>query len=193
MFAGGKILADLQPPTWPRFLQDVLNAKLSDRQLAELGNKFGPKMFDAMAAQEALCPEARQLADAVMAATNKQLQDPNRVADLLEKLRIRRKSRAGAMAGLKESREAGVDTLVAVLADHAREAEHPTARAALLEMGPEAVGPMMGLLDGADVELKVNAIKILTDLRAPTRHCSCWRRTLRPTATRAYAPPPMPP
>ena len=82
-----KVLADLQRPDLAKILlKKVLDAKPADQQLAELANQFGASMFLDLAAQPAMCPEARQLADAVVAADNRQLQDPKRLAALMKQL-----------------------------------------------------------------------------------------------------------
>ena len=164
---GAKILADLQRPDLAKtFLQKALDTKPSEQQLADLAKQFGVTMFLDLASQPELCPPARQLADAVVAANAKQLTDPQHLADLTKKIQDSSDDvRAQALAGLKDAHAAGVEALVAVLADRRHEAEHPTARLALINMGSEAAGPMLAILDGDNVEMKVEAIKVLSDLR----------------------------
>ena len=113
-----KILADFQRPDLAKILlKKVLDAKPTDRQVAELANQFGPAMFLDLASQPELCPEARQLADAVVAANNRQLQDPKRLAALMKQLQDPAEDvRAQAIAGLQDARGAGVEALVGALA-----------------------------------------------------------------------------
>ena len=64
-----KILVDLgRPDVAKDLLKKVLDAKLNRPQLADLGDQIGARAFLDMAAQPALLPEAKQLADAVVAA-----------------------------------------------------------------------------------------------------------------------------
>ena len=59
-------------------------------------------MFLDLASQKELDPEARQLADAVAAANNRQLQDPKRLAGLIKQLQDPAEDvRAQAVAGLR--------------------------------------------------------------------------------------------
>ena len=82
-----KILADLQRPDLAKvLLKKVLDAQPTEEQFVALANEFGVAMFLDLASQKELLPEARQLADAVVAANNRQLQDPKRLAGLIEQL-----------------------------------------------------------------------------------------------------------
>jgi hypothetical protein len=164
-----KILADLQRPDLAKVLvKKILDAKPSEEQLAALANEFGVAMFLDLAGQEELCPEARQLADAVSAANNRQLQDPKRLAALIKQLQDPAQDvRAEAVAGLRDARGAGVEALVAALAGGGPGADHAAARAALVEMGSEAAGPATAILAGARPEMKVQAIQVLAALRVP--------------------------
>ena len=123
--SAAKTLADLgHPDLAKRFLKKVLDAKLSAQQLADLGEQFGVPMFLDMAGQAALLPEARQLADAVVAAAAARRNDAKRIAGLIEQLQDpSAEKRMQALAGLQEARRAALGPLLAVLADPARTAE----------------------------------------------------------------------
>ena len=100
-----KILADLgRPDLSKQFLRRVIDAKPSQEELTGLIDKFGSAMFVGMAAKEELLPEAKQLADAILAAANQQLQDPKRIAKLIEQLQDPTPDvRYRALAGLKDA------------------------------------------------------------------------------------------
>lgn len=161
-----KILGDLQrPDLGKQFLARVIAAKLNPQQLADLAERFGSPTFSDMAARPEMLPEAKQLADAVMAAINQRLQDPKRLEQLIRQLGDpSAEMRGAAMVGLREARGAAVAALLGVLADPARKSEHAVARAALVAMGPEAIGPLLGVLQGSDPKLTVQAIQVLTAL-----------------------------
>ncbi len=163
-----KILADLQRPDLAKILvKKILDAKPSEQQLAELANQFGPSLFLDLASVPELCPEARQLADAVTAANNRQLQDPKRLAGLLKQLQDPAEDvRAQAMASLQDAGGAGVEALVGALGGGGRDADHAAARAALVEIGRDAAGPMLAVVAGAGADMKVQAIEVLAALHA---------------------------
>ncbi len=159
-----KILATLQRPDLAKILlKKVLDANPTEQQLAALADQFGATMFLDLASQPDLCPEAKQLADAVVAANNRQLQDPKRLATLIKQLQDPAEDvRAQAVAGLQDARAAGVEALVGALAGG-----DEASRTALVEMGSAAAGPMLAVLAGAKAEMKVQAIQVLNRLRAP--------------------------
>ncbi len=162
-----KILADLQRPDLAKvLLKKVLDAQPTEEQFVALANEFGVAMFLDLASQKELLPEARQLADAVVAANNRQLQDPKRLAGLIKQLQDPAEdARAQAVAGLRDARGAGIEALVAALSGGGQGADRAAARSALVEMGSEAAGPMVAILAGAGPEMKVQAIQVLADLR----------------------------
>ena len=115
-----------------------------------------------MAGQAALQPEAKQLANAAMAALGARLQDPKRIAGLIQQLQDPSEDkRLRAMVGLQEAGSAAVGPLLSVLADPARAAEHANVRAVLAEMGRTARGPLVAVVEGADPKLAVEAIRVL--------------------------------
>jgi hypothetical protein len=164
--SAAKTLADLgHPDLAKRFLKQVLDAKLSAQQLADLGEQFGSVMFLDMADQAALLPEARQLADAVVAATVARRGDAKRIAGLIEQLQDpSAEKRMQALAGLQEAQGAAIGPLVAVLADPARTAEAANVRTVLAAMGRLAREPLAAVLQGADPKLMVQAILVLAEM-----------------------------
>ncbi len=161
-----KILTDLgRPDLGKKFLRKVIDAKLSQQELAELVEEFGSAIFLNMSSREELLPEAKQLADALLAATNEQsrkqipefvqgLQDPSSEV------------RSRAMEGLKRTRAEAVGPMIAVLTDPGRAAEHRNILAALVEMRRDAIGPLLGLLEKSDPRLMAQAIRVLGMMEA---------------------------
>jgi CheY-like chemotaxis protein len=164
----GKALADLRRPDLARErFQRALAAGLDPKALAALADEFGPAMFSAIALRKELAPEGKQLADAVLGAKIQQLQDPKRMAGLIQELGDPSpEARALAIAGLQDAGAAAVGPLLAVLGDAQRTAEHAAARAALTAIGTSAHGPLVAAIDSPDPKLAVEAIHVLADVRA---------------------------
>jgi CheY-like chemotaxis protein len=164
--SAAKTLLDLgHPDLAKRFLKQVLDARLTVPQLADLGEQFGTVMFLDMAGQPALRPEARQLADAVVAAAAARRADPKRIAGLIEQLQDpSAEKRMQSLAGLQEAQAAAIGPLLAVLADPARAAEHANVRTVLATMGRLAREPLVAVLQGADPKLLVQAILVLAEM-----------------------------
>ncbi len=164
----GKALADLRRPDLAReHFKRALDAGLDPKALAALADEFGPAMFAAIALRKELAPEGKQMADAVLGAKIQQLQDPKRLAGLIQKLGDPSAEVRGlAIAGLQDAGTAAVGPLLAVLGDVQRAAEQAGARAALTALGTSAHGPLVAVLDAPDPKLVVEAIRVLADLRA---------------------------
>ncbi len=164
----GKILAGLDRPDLAKtYFARVLKAKLKQDELAALAHRFGSAMFTGLARREKLAPEAKQLADAVMTAANRQLQDRKRLVGLIGQLQdpaveVRRR----ALAGLKAARGPAVGALIEVLADPKRAAEHPNVQAALVRFGADARRPLVGILESPDTRLVVESIEVLAAANA---------------------------
>jgi CheY-like chemotaxis protein len=164
-----KILSDLkQPDLAKKFLQKVIEAKLDSQALAKLADEFGSATFVQLGARSDLHPQSQQLADAVLTAQNAALQNPQRVAELIKQLQDpSAEKRGAAFSGLMDARGAAVSAMIEALADPARAAEHHSIRTALAAMGRQAADPLVGILDQADPELKLQAVEILGEMKAP--------------------------
>jgi len=160
-----KILADLGRPTLAKgYLQQVLQAQLDQQQLAGLADQLGSAMFVEMSTRSDLAPEGQQLAKAVLTAASRQSQDPKRIAGLISQLQDPSAAvRSGALAGLQKARSAAVGPLISVLADPSRAAEQANARAALVLLGSDALGPLTAILEAPDTRLVAQAIQALAD------------------------------
>jgi CheY-like chemotaxis protein len=164
-----KILSDLkQPELAKKFLQKVIEAKLDEKALATLADEFGSAMFVQLSARSDLHPQSQQLADAVLAAQNAVLQNPQRVAELIKQLQDPSAEKRGeAFSGLMDARGAAVSAMIEALADPGRAAQRLSIRTALVAMGRQAADPLVGILDQADAELKLQAVAILGEMKAP--------------------------
>jgi len=164
-----KILSDLKRPDLAKkFLQKVIEAKLDAPALAKLAEEFGSAMFVQLGARLDLHPQSQQLADAVLAAQNAELQNPERVAELIKQLQDpSAEKRKAAFSGLMDARGAAVSAMIEALADPARAAEQEAIRTALAAMGRQAVDPLLEILVQADPKLKEQAIAVLGELKAP--------------------------
>ncbi len=161
-----KSLSDLNhPDVAKRFLKKVLDAKLNATQLADLGEEFGTPLFLDMAGRAAVQPEAKQLADAVVAAVAAKLEDGKRIQDLIGQLQDADvEKRLKAMTALQGARSAAIAPLLQVLADPARSAEQANVRTVLAGMGQVVRDPLLAVLSQADAKLKVQAILTLSEM-----------------------------
>lgn len=161
-----KILADLgRPELGKDLLRQALGARPSRQQLAALVERFGSSTLMGLAARRDLQPEAKQLAKAALTAAQQTAEDPQRLADLIKRLEDpSSRQRAAAMSGLMDAHSAAVGAMIDVLIDPGRTAEHARVRAALVQMGLEAVGPMVALLEADDPQTVIQAIRVLASL-----------------------------
>ncbi len=180
------ILAGLQRPKLAKdFLRRLIAAKLTQPQFVRLAEQCDMSMFTGMASRKELLPEGKQVADAILRAVNRKLQDPERIARLIEQLGDPSINvRAAALGDLGKAGAAAVGPLAAVLANPARSAEHPNVRAVLVRMGSQAVGPLLAILDEADPPLTIQAILMLREMKA--RDVSIY--LLKPYASAASDP-----
>lgn len=149
-----------------RFLKKVIAEKLDRERLADLGEQVGSATFVDLALREALRPESKQLADAVLAALNARLRNPERIYNLIAQLKDRDKF-IETVKGLQEAQSAAIGPLVAVLANPARKSEHANVRAALVEMGMLARRPLEAIVEQADAALALQAIEVLGAMNDP--------------------------
>jgi len=160
-----------RPDLGKQFLGRLIKAKPNDQQLVALADRFGSPLFVDLASREALLPEAETVADMVLGAANRANQDPKRLAQQIAQLSDPAASvRERAMAGLKDAGRAAVLALIDTLGDEKKAELHPYARAALVEMGTDAIGPLLGTLDATNPQLAAQAIRILArmDVRRAT-------------------------
>ena len=162
----GSLLADLDRPDLAKPLfKQVLDAGLSRDQLADLDEQLGSPLFVRLVGREDLAPEGRLLADAVLRAAAARAEDPQRIARWIQTLQDPSpEMRYRAVVELQKTRGAGVGAMVAVLADPGRAAEHANVHAALVQLGRDAVPPLLGIIQARDPKIAAAAIRVLGDL-----------------------------
>ena len=184
-----RILADLgRPELGKRFLKEVLDTKPNQQQLAELAGQFGSPMFVNLAARKELAPEARQLADAVLVAAHRQLRDPKRLADAIARLQDpSAQVQSAAVAELQAAGSTAVTALIGVLADAGRQAEHDNIRAALIQMGGDAIEPLLACLEAKEPAFVEQVIRVLAQLNTPQSAVYLFRLSLQESDQAAVA------
>jgi len=162
------ILAGFDRPDLARnLLRKIIAAKLTEDQLAALAQQYGTPMFTEMAGREDLLPEANLLCDAILQALGSKLQEPKRIAEMVEQLQDPSIDvRTAALEGLIAAPTAAIGPLVRVLADSDGAKQHPYAREVLIRIGRPAVDPLLGILDSADPKLTFQAILVLREMKA---------------------------
>ena len=187
---GAKILFDLQRPDLAKtLLQKVLDANPSDAQLADLARQFSLKMFLDFATVPELNPPARATGRRGLDRQRQGAPRPEAAGRIdPEASRPGGRGPRGSNRRTAAGRTAGIEALVAVLADPGRQAEHDVAAAALVQLGSDAAGPMLGILTGAGPEMKVLALKVLAALRVPETADFILAPYAAPRRRRAFAP-----
>ena len=142
-----------RPELAKRFLKKLLDAKLDDGQWTALVDEFHTPAFTDLAGRTELRPESEELIHAALSAVNRRLHDPARIAEQIKQLQDPSPEvRARALAGLQAAHGAGVNALIAVLADPQRAAEHAAVRAALVAMRGDAIDPLADIIERAEPE-----------------------------------------
>jgi hypothetical protein len=165
-----KILADLgRPDLGKPLLKKAIDANLPPEQLAALGEALGSPALIALAECAALQPEAKQWADAALAAVSAARSDGKRIEALIQQLQDPSPDkRYVAMVRLQETPPASIGPLTQVLADPARKKDHAIVRATLADMGRLGRDAVVCLLDQTDLPLKVQAVQTLAEMKDRT-------------------------
>ncbi len=165
MVRAGRLLADFQRADLAKGLfRKVLDSKPGPKELAALVDEFGSPAFMEMSTRPDLAPEGTELAGAVLQAKNQQVQEPQRIAALIGELQApSAEQRMRAQVGLQEAGEAAIRPLVEVLADPQRAAQHAAVRTALAQLGPDAVAPLVSVLEAQDPKLAAQAALALAE------------------------------
>ena len=156
-----------RPELAKRFLKKLLDAKLDDGQWTALVDEFHVPAFTDLAGRSELRPESEDLIHTALSAVNRRLHDPARIAEQIKQLQDPLPEvRSRALASLQGAHATGVSALIAVLADPQRAAEHAAVRAALAAMRGDAIDPLADIIERAEPELMIEAIKALAQMRA---------------------------
>jgi len=149
------------------FLKKLLDAKLDDGQWAALVDEFHTPAFSELAGRTELRPESEDLIHAALSAVTRRYRDPARIAEQIKQLQDPSPDvRSRALSGLRAGHGASVSALIGVLADPRRAGEHAAVRAALVAMRGDAVEPLADILERAEPELMIEAIRALAEMRA---------------------------
>jgi hypothetical protein len=168
IFHTAQLLLDASRPELAKtYLRKLLDAKLDDGQWAALVDGFHSSAFTDLATRPELRPENELLIQAALGATDRRLRDPARLAEEIKQLQDPSPEvRARAIAKLKQAHAAAVDALIVVLADTKRAGEHAAVRTALAAMRGDAIDPLAEIIERADPEFAIEAIRALADMRA---------------------------
>ena len=168
IFSTAQLLLEAGRPDLAKgFLKKLLDAKLDDAQWTALVDEFHTPAFTDLAGRSELRPESEELIHAALSAVNRRLHDPAQLAAEIKQLQDPSPAvRGRALSNLRASHGAGVNSLIAVLADPQRGSEHDAARGALAAMRGDAIGPLADIIDNADPELMDEAIAALAQMRA---------------------------
>jgi hypothetical protein len=163
-----KALSDLNEPKLSKtYIKKIADLNLDAEKLADLGEQSGPSLFVSLGANKDLQPEAGDLSKAVLTALNERVQNPERIAQLIQQLRDPSSDvRAKALVGLLTAHEAAAGPLIEVLADPSRAAEFTEVRAALVRLDEEAVGPLLGALEGGEPALQAQVLGVLSGINS---------------------------
>ncbi len=156
-----------RPELAKKFLKQLLDAKLDDGQWTALVDEYHTPAFTDLASRSELRPESEELIHTALSVVNRRLHDPALIAEQIQHLQDPSPEvRARALASLCGSHGAGVNALIAVLADPQRAAEYAAVRAALAAMRGDAIGPLADILQRAEPVLMIQAIQALAQMRA---------------------------
>lgn len=160
------LLAQLgQPDLARQRLKKLMDARLSQEELAALAGAMGTPTIMRLAKDQALAPEAAAFAAALQAADTKVTRDPQRLQALAVQLGdTELAKRQDATLGLLRAGGAAVLPLIDILLDPARQAAHREARSVLLQLESNAIGPLAALIH--DPARQVLAVRLLGSLRA---------------------------
>jgi hypothetical protein len=161
------LLEASRPELAKKYLRKLLDANLDDPQWAALVDEYRSSAFTDLAARTELRPENELLVQAALGAADRRLRDPARLSEEVKQLQDpSREVRARAIAKLKQAHSAAVDALIAVLADPRRAGEHAAARTVLAAMRGDVIDPLAEIIERADPEFMVEAIRALAEMHA---------------------------
>jgi DNA-binding response OmpR family regulator len=160
------ILADLGRADLAKaYLQQLAAMNPGEAALAEAAGKVDADVLMRLVTNEALRPEGRTLASAVLAAGAKRSRDPQRLKAVVNRLADpSRQVQREAMIEILAARDDAVPALLVALADSNRARVHAMARQTLVQIGEPAVGPLTAALESDNAALKVQMIDVLAQI-----------------------------
>jgi hypothetical protein len=163
------LLLDLNQPKPAKFLFTKLMAiELDEPQLVALGKKIGAGGLFRIGQTPEFRPDGATFAAKTKAAMDRAARDPERIAELIERLKEPSvDARVAAIAELRQGFEQAAGALLGVLYDPARAEEHANVRAALATLGVDGVEPLGLIGTFADDQNRAAALSALAQTDAP--------------------------
>ncbi len=145
------------------WIQKLLDARVDADTAADLVRRFGAATFLRWAGNPKLNPEARKLADLLLSTVAVAARDPKRLAARVKQLQAPLADvRLAAMIALREGGTYSIPPLWAALADPAMSSGRALAQQAIVDLGQEAVPPLVAALSAKEPALKIRAIELLS-------------------------------
>jgi HEAT repeat protein len=154
-----------RPEEAKKYLKTLIDSKPNRGTLASLQQSFGSGIFFRLTSNEAMQPEGRPFAQAVLDAAYQVAHDPARIAALIKQLSD--PSESARYAALVDLRVVGEDAAVALiqaLADPTRAAERTALRRGLVGLGRATEGPAFAALESTNEDLRLQVLAVLTSL-----------------------------
>jgi hypothetical protein len=171
-----------RPDEAKRYLGGVLAAKPAEAELAALEAPFADFVIK-LTTDKTLQPEGPQVAAAILTASQKQIQNPDRINALIAQLSNEDLgARQDALAQLADSGPHIVTPALRVLADASREKEHRYIRAALAHLKTSTELPLLGALEMPSDFVRAQVILVLGRMGSQKALLHLVRPAVDPTA-----------
>lgn len=167
-----------RPDEASKYLAAILAAKPDLNTLADLQRKMGSGIFFRFAREPEVQPVGRQVSEAVLIAADRYAKDPGRLQAMVQKLVAGDPAiRDRAIDELRGAGEAAVSPIIAAMAQKQSGDGYALLREALVQLGPVAVEPALGVAFTADDDLRSRILPAIARMQS--------RRVL-PTLLGAY-------
>ncbi|MDP6444089.1 MAG: hypothetical protein QF805_09895, partial [Pirellulaceae bacterium] len=146
---------------------DKLIAGADEPAMVRLQRQFGTAFFLRLSNRRRYGDKAADFAARVIEVTATDLRQAERLQALVQQLSdVSAAARRSAMVGLQDAGVESVAQLLPVLADDARQAEHPAVRQAIVDLGLSSHEPLIALLTADKPRLVADACLMLGKLRS---------------------------
>ena len=166
LLRAARILADLKRVDLAKgMIKQVADANLDQAALAALVDGLGEAALVELASKSQLQPEAGPLVEKALAAYQARIRDAAQLEQAVTQLGEENpKARADAAVALIKAGPYAVAPLMTALADSAQESRHEAIRGVILRLGPDAVKPLIALLNADDAATVEEAASLLASL-----------------------------
>ena len=174
------------------YLRKLLESKPEQDAWVAAYRKHGSGTFLRLRRAKELQPEGGQVADAASAAMTNFASDPQRVAELVNRL-SNGSDDASALASIELQSvpiEASINPLLKVLGNANRKQEHFRVQLVLEELGEQVVEPLLGALESSNASMQARVIEVLGDLgvdRAMPQYVAAYANPKSEASVRAAA------